>query len=103
MADIRALHDDDTWVVAQRPRQLAMTDIDGIPRASQKPGVAYHDPIIEGAPGHVSLWTVIFSEDGGMTLLQRQIPYRKAMAMLLTGQYAIQDVLLFPQVRPEAT
>lgn len=29
-----------------------MTDIDCIPRASQKPGVAYHDPIIEGAPGH---------------------------------------------------
>ncbi|MGI8743961.1 MAG: amidohydrolase [Bryobacteraceae bacterium] len=29
-----------------------MTDIDGIPRASQKPGVAYHAPIIEGAPGH---------------------------------------------------
>lgn len=27
-------------------------DIDGIPRASQKPGVAYHDPLIEGAPGH---------------------------------------------------
>ena len=24
--------------------------------------------------------------DGGMTLLQRQIPYRKAMAMLLTGR-----------------
>jgi aminobenzoyl-glutamate utilization protein B len=29
-----------------------MTDIDGIPRASQKPGVAYHAPLIEGAPGH---------------------------------------------------
>lgn len=28
------------------------TDIDCIPKASQKPGVAYHDPIIEGAPGH---------------------------------------------------
>ncbi len=28
------------------------SDIDGIPRASQKPGVAYHDPIIEDAPGH---------------------------------------------------
>src|SRR6185295_3251866 len=27
-------------------------DIDDIPQASQKPGVAYHDPIIEGAPGH---------------------------------------------------
>ena len=29
-----------------------ITDIDCIPRASQKPGVAYHDPLIEGAPGH---------------------------------------------------
>ncbi len=28
------------------------SDIDGIPQASQKPGVAYHDPIVEGAPGH---------------------------------------------------
>jgi len=28
------------------------SDIDCIPKASQKPGVAYHDPIIDGAPGH---------------------------------------------------
>src|SRR6187549_3440311 len=28
------------------------SDIDGIPQASQKPGVAYADPIIAGAPGH---------------------------------------------------
>ncbi|HLW75490.1 MAG TPA: hypothetical protein VKS01_00875, partial [Bryobacteraceae bacterium] len=28
------------------------SDIDDIPEASQKPGVAWHDPIIEGAPGH---------------------------------------------------
>lgn len=28
------------------------SDIDCIPKASQKPGVAYHDPIIAGAPGH---------------------------------------------------
>jgi len=28
------------------------SDIDCIPKASQKPGVAFHDPIIEGAPGH---------------------------------------------------
>ena len=28
------------------------SDIDDIPQASQKPGVAYHDPMIEGAPGH---------------------------------------------------
>jgi len=28
------------------------SDIDCIPKASQKPGVAYHDPIVVGAPGH---------------------------------------------------
>jgi aminobenzoyl-glutamate utilization protein B len=28
------------------------SDIDGIPQSSQKPGVAYYDPIVEGAPGH---------------------------------------------------
>ena len=28
------------------------SDIDGIPQGSQKPGVAYHSPLIEGAPGH---------------------------------------------------
>lgn len=28
------------------------SDIDGIPQASQKPGVAYHAPLIDGAPGH---------------------------------------------------
>src|ERR1700756_1967456 len=28
------------------------SDIDDIPQASQKPGVAYHDPMIQGAPGH---------------------------------------------------
>ncbi|MBO6574081.1 MAG: amidohydrolase [Rhodothermales bacterium] len=28
------------------------SDLDGIPKANQKPGVAYHDPLVEGAPGH---------------------------------------------------
>jgi aminobenzoyl-glutamate utilization protein B len=28
------------------------SDIDCVPKASQKPGVAYHDPLVEGAPGH---------------------------------------------------
>lgn len=35
-----------------KPVVAFITDIDCIPRASQKPGVAYHDPLIEGAPGH---------------------------------------------------
>ena len=28
------------------------SDVDCIPQASQKPGVAYHDPLVDGAPGH---------------------------------------------------
>ncbi|HEX5835721.1 MAG TPA: amidohydrolase [Pyrinomonadaceae bacterium] len=28
------------------------SDVDCVPQASQKPGVAYHDPLVEGAPGH---------------------------------------------------
>src|SRR5690606_13897568 len=28
------------------------SDVDGIPKSSQKPGVAYHDPLVEGGPGH---------------------------------------------------
>src|SRR4029453_327271 len=28
------------------------SDIDNIPQASQKPGVAWHEPMISGAPGH---------------------------------------------------
>jgi aminobenzoyl-glutamate utilization protein B len=29
-----------------------MGDIDGVPETSQKPGVAYRDPLVPGAPGH---------------------------------------------------
>jgi aminobenzoyl-glutamate utilization protein B len=28
------------------------SDVDGIPKASQMPGVAYREPLVEGAPGH---------------------------------------------------
>jgi aminobenzoyl-glutamate utilization protein B len=35
-----------------KPVIAFITDVDCIPRASQKPGVAYHEPIVEGAPGH---------------------------------------------------
>src|SRR5580692_1648019 len=37
---------------AGKPVIALGSDIDDIPQASQKPGVAYHDPMIEGAPGH---------------------------------------------------
>jgi aminobenzoyl-glutamate utilization protein B len=35
-----------------RPVIALGSDIDCIPRASQTPGVARHDPLVEGAPGH---------------------------------------------------
>lgn len=40
-----------TWGSGQ-PVIGFITDIDCIPRASQKPGVAYHDPLVKDAPGH---------------------------------------------------
>ena len=43
------------WVATYgtgKPVIAFITDIDCIPRASQKPGVAYHEPLVEGAPGH---------------------------------------------------
>src|SRR6185436_3890724 len=40
-----------TWG-SGKPVLALGSDIDCIPQASQKPGVAWHDPLIEGAPGH---------------------------------------------------
>ncbi|WP_164512728.1 M20 family metallopeptidase [Caulobacter vibrioides] len=42
-----------TWTHGQGGPTIALgSDIDCIPKASQKPGVPWHDPIIPGAPGH---------------------------------------------------
>src|SRR5262245_14793368 len=40
-----------TWGTG-KPVIAIGSDIDGIPQASQKPGVGYRDPFMEGAPGH---------------------------------------------------
>lgn len=40
-----------TWG-SGRPVIALGSDLDAIPKASQKPGVAYRDPLVEGAPGH---------------------------------------------------
>ncbi|PYQ17428.1 MAG: amidohydrolase [Acidobacteria bacterium] len=43
------------WVAAWgsgKPVISLGSDLDGIPKASQKPGVAWHAPLVEGAPGH---------------------------------------------------
>lgn len=40
-----------TWG-SGRPVIALGSDVDGIPQASQKPGVPYRDPLVAGAPGH---------------------------------------------------
>ena len=42
-----------TWTNGTGGPVIALgSDIDCIPKASQKPGVPWHDPIVAGAPGH---------------------------------------------------
>ncbi len=40
------------WSNGDGPVIALGSDVDCIPKASQYPGVAYHKPIVEGAPGH---------------------------------------------------
>lgn len=40
------------WSNGDGPVIALGSDVDCIPKASQYPGIAYHKPIIEGAPGH---------------------------------------------------
>lgn len=41
-----------TWKNGDGPVIALGSDVDNIPKASQYPGVAYHKPIVDGAPGH---------------------------------------------------
>ncbi|WP_421976448.1 amidohydrolase [Roseivirga seohaensis] len=41
-----------TWKQGDGPTIALGSDVDNIPKASQYPGVAYHKPMVEGAPGH---------------------------------------------------
>lgn len=46
---------DTGWVAewgSGKPVIGLMADIDGLPETSQTPGVAYHKPLVDGAPGH---------------------------------------------------
>ena len=40
------------WSYGEGPVIALGSDVDCIPKASQYPGVAYHKPMVEGAPGH---------------------------------------------------
>ncbi len=41
-----------TWKNGDGPVIALGSDVDNIPKASRYPGVAYHKPIVDGAPGH---------------------------------------------------
>jgi aminobenzoyl-glutamate utilization protein B len=68
------------------------SDVDCIPQASQKPGVAYHDPIIEGAPGHGE------GHNSGMPL---QIAAALAVKKAMEQQHLQGTLMLWPGIAEE--
>ena len=68
------------------------SDIDDIPQASQKPGVAYHDPMIDGAPGHGE------GHNAGMPL---QIAAALAVKRVMEQQHLQGTLMLWPGVAEE--
>src|ERR1700757_1792420 len=68
------------------------SDIDCIPQASQKPGVGYHEPIIEGAPGHGE------GHNSGMPL---QITAALAVKKIMEQQHLQGTLMLWPGVAEE--
>src|SRR5881396_3204708 len=68
------------------------SDIDCIPQASNKPGVAWHDPIIEGAPGHGE------GHNSGMPL---QIAAALAVKKVMEQQHLQGTLMLWPGIAEE--
>ncbi len=68
------------------------SDIDDIPQASQKPGVAYHDPIIAGAPGH---------GEGHNTGMPLQITAAIAVKKIMERDHLAGTLVLWPGVAEE--
>jgi aminobenzoyl-glutamate utilization protein B len=68
------------------------SDIDDIPQASQKPAVAWHEPIIEGAPGHGE------GHNSGMPL---QIAAALAVKKIMEQQHLAGTLMLWPGVAEE--
>jgi aminobenzoyl-glutamate utilization protein B len=68
------------------------SDIDCIPQASQKPGVAYHDAMLEGAPGHGE------GHNSGMPL---QIAAALSVKKVMEQQHLQGTIRLWPGVAEE--
>jgi aminobenzoyl-glutamate utilization protein B len=83
------------WVASYgsgKPVIAFITDIDCIPRASQKPGVAYHAPVIEGAPGHGE------GHNSGMAV---QVTAAIVLKKLMEGHHLAGTLRVFPGVAEE--
>src|SRR5438876_6019816 len=68
------------------------SDIDDIPQASQKPAVAWHEPMIEGAPGHGE------GHNSGMPL---QIIAALAVKKIMEREHLQGTIKLWPGVAEE--
>ena len=80
-----------TWGTG-KPVIALGSDIDDIPQASQKPGVAWHEPIIEGAPGHGE------GHNSGMPL---QIAAALGVKKIMEQQHLQGTLKLWPGVAEE--
>jgi len=80
-----------TWGTG-KPVIALGSDIDDIPQASQKPGVAWHEPIIEGAPSHGE------GHNSGMPL---QIAAALAVKKIMEQQHLQGTLKLWPGVAEE--
>jgi aminobenzoyl-glutamate utilization protein B len=83
------------WVASWgsgKPVISLASDIDCIPQASQKPGVAYHDPLIAGAPGHGE------GHNSGMPM---NIVAAIAVKRLMQGEHLPGTLRLWPGVAEE--
>jgi len=83
------------WVATYgsgKPVIAFITDLDCIPRASQKPGVAYHDPLVEGAPGHGE------GHNSGMAV---QVTAALVLKKLMDEHHLAGTIEIFPGVAEE--
>lgn len=83
------------WVAAYgsgKPVIAFITDEDCIPRASQKPGVAFHDPLVEGAPGHGE------GHNSGMAV---NVTAALVLKKLLDEHHVSGTIKLFPGIAEE--
>jgi aminobenzoyl-glutamate utilization protein B len=80
-----------TWGTG-RPVIALGSDIDDIPQASQKPGVAFHDPIVPGAPGHGE------GHNSGMPL---QVTAALALKRVMEREHLSGTLKLWPGVAEE--